>query len=270
LDGRVLIGHDNGVIATIDIETEKQIVHSQAHHDGEVWGLEINQERGSFYTCGDDNCFMEVDIGTRKVVRKGRIWSNEYNKGKSYETSKIKSTASSLSSYAAHQQARAITICDIHDHVAVANNQGDVLIFEESDFTNCLQILKQPGEWIEALEYSPDNRFLAAGAHDDTIYIYKISEDGKYSLHYKIEYMHSSAITALDWSKDSKYLRAIDQAYSKMYYDITECVHIKDGATVLTDPLIWNSSTCKLGWYINGVFRPGMDGTDINAVDTNK
>lgn len=213
---------------------------------------------------------MEVDMNTRKVVRKGRVWSNEYNKGKPYETNKIKSTASSLTSYPAHQQARAITICDIHDHVAVANNQGDILIFEESDFTNCLQILKQPGEWIEALEYSPDNRFLACGAHDDTIYIYKINEDGRYSLYYKIEYMHSSAITALDWSKDSKYLRAIDQAYAKMYYDITECVHIKDGASVLTDPLIWSTSTCKLGWYINGVFRPGMDGSDINAVDCNK
>ena len=69
---------------------------------------------------------------------------------------------------------------------------------------------KHPQEWIETMEYSPDNRFLAIGAHDDCVYIYKISTDGKYSLHYKIEYMHSSAVTALDWSKDSRYLRAID------------------------------------------------------------
>lgn len=120
------------------------------------------------------------------------------------------------------------------------------------------------------MEYSPDGKFLALGAHDDTIYIYKISEDGKYSLHYKIEYMHSSAITAIDWSKDSRYLRAIDQAYSKMYYDITECVHIKDGSTVLTDPAIWESSTCKLGWEVMGVYPPGADGSDINAVDCNE
>ena len=130
--------------------------------------------------------------------------------------------------------------------------------------------MKHPQEWVEALEYSPDSKFLAIGGHDDTIYIYIISHEGKYSLHYKIEYMHSSAITALDWSKDSKYLRAIDQAYGKMYYDITECVHIKDGSSVLTDPAIWHTSSCKLGWYANGVFAPGADGSDVNAIDCNE
>jgi hypothetical protein len=55
-----------------------------------------------------------------------------------------------------------------------------------------------------------------------------------------------------------------------MFYDITECVHIKDGSSVLTDPAIWETSTCKLGWYSNGVFRPGMDGSDVNAIDANE
>jgi WD40 repeat protein len=213
---------------------------------------------------------MEVDLMNRRMIRKGKVWSNDYNNGKGYELTKIRSTASTLSSCPPHQQSRAITTSKLHNHVAVANNQGDIMIFMEDDFTNCIAKLKHPQEWVEAIEYSPDSRFLAVGAHDDTIYIYKISTDGKYSLHYKIEYMHSSAVTALDWSKDSKYLRAIDQAYAKMFYDITECVHIKDGASVLTDPAIWETSTCKLGWYSSGVFRAGMDGSDINAIDSNE
>jgi microtubule-associated protein-like 1/2 len=151
----------------------------------------------------------------------------------------------------------------------LSNNHGDISIFHYDDFSQPIHKMKHPQEWVEAMEYSPDSKFLAVGAHDDTIYIYKISDDGKYTLHYKIEYMHSSAITALDWSRDSKYLRAIDQAYSKLYYDITECVHIKDGASVLTDPAIWETATCKLGWEVAGVFPAGADGTDINAVDSN-
>lgn len=55
----------------------------------------------------------------------------------------------------------------------------------------------------------------------------------------------------------------------KLYYDIAECVHIKDGSSVLTNPDDWETSTCKLGWYTNGVYRSGMDGSDINAVDCN-
>jgi len=80
------------------------------------------------------------------------------------------------------------------------------------------------------MKYSPDNQYLAVGGHDDTIYIYKIDVNGSYSLSWKIEYMHSSAITALDWSRDSKFIRAIDQAYLKLFYDVTENVHIKDGS----------------------------------------
>lgn len=102
LDGSILIGHDSGVIVTCDIETEAQQVHGVSHCDGEVWGLEVNNERGTFYTSGDDNQFMEFDIGARRVVRKGKVWSNEYNNGKPYELNKIRSTASTLSACPAH------------------------------------------------------------------------------------------------------------------------------------------------------------------------
>lgn len=102
MDGSILIGHDSGVIVTCDIETEAQQVHAVSHCDGEVWGLEVNNERGTFYTSGDDNQFMEFDLAARRVVRKGKVWSNEYNNGKPYELTKIRSTASTLSSCPAH------------------------------------------------------------------------------------------------------------------------------------------------------------------------
>jgi WD40 repeat protein len=65
LDGSILIGYDNGVIATCDLETDKQVTHSVSHYEGEVWGLEINADKGTFYTSGDDNQFMEFDIMNR-------------------------------------------------------------------------------------------------------------------------------------------------------------------------------------------------------------
>ena len=269
MDGKVLLGHDNGVISTLSLEDDKETVHNTSHHDGECWGLEVIPENHTFLTSGDDNQFFEVSIKDRKVLRGGKIWTSEYNDGKAYETNKIRSTASSLCGYPAHQQSRAICYSALHKHVAVANNQGDILVFSYHDFTQVVASFKAPKEWVECMKYSPDSRFLAIGAHDDTIYIYKISAEGKYSLHYKIEYMHSSAVTAMDWSKDSRYLKAIDQAYSKMYYDITECVHIKDGCNVLTDPAIWQTSTCKLGWEMMGVYPLGADGTDVNSVDVN-
>ena len=70
------------------------------------------------------------------------------------------------------------------------------------------------------MSYSPDGKYFAVGGHDDTIYVFTV-EEGKYSIYYKIDFIHSSAITGMDWSKDSRYLRAIDQAYAKQFYDMT-------------------------------------------------
>jgi len=130
--------------------------------------------------------------------------------GKSYETSKIKSTASTMSSHPVQQQARAITYSPRHNHVAVSNNYGDVHILDYDDLTKRHTTLYKPREWCEVLAYSPNEEYLAVGSHDDSIYIYKISDSGEYSMHWAITFVHSSAITGLDWSRDNRFIRAID------------------------------------------------------------
>ena len=74
----------------------------------------------------------------------------------------------------------------------------------------------------------------------------------------------------MDWTKDSKYLRAIDQAYCKQFYNIPDKQLEEDGAEILTHPTLWETATCKLGWDMMGVFPLGADGTDVNSVDCNK
>lgn len=76
--------------------------------------------------------------------------------GKPYETQKIKSTASTLSGAPAHQQARGITYSKKHNHVAVSNNLGDVAILDYNDLTKRITTLYKPGEWCEAMAYSPN------------------------------------------------------------------------------------------------------------------
>jgi hypothetical protein len=41
LDGRILVGHDNGRIQIVNVDgTDKQLINV-SHHDGESWGLEV-------------------------------------------------------------------------------------------------------------------------------------------------------------------------------------------------------------------------------------
>ena len=161
-------------------------------------------------TCGDDNKIFEFSIKDKKLVKQGKVWTQEMNKGKAYSTEKIKSTASTLSQTPVHQQARGITYSARHNHVAVSNNYGDVAILDYNDFSKRITTLMKPREWCEVMVYSPNHEWLAVGSHDDTIYIYKISETGEYTHHWTIAFVHSSAILGMDWTRDSKYLRAVD------------------------------------------------------------
>lgn len=201
------------------------------------------------------------------MIREGKVWTFDLHGGKPYETSKIKSTASTLSSAPVHQQARGITYSKKWNHIAVSNNFGDITILDYNDFSKKITTLYKPREWCEVMVYSPNEEYLAIGSHDDSIYVYKINEKGEYTLDWSITYVHSSAVTAMDWSKDSKYLRAIDQAYAKLFYDVTAKEQVTEGQNTLTDINMWANATCKLGWEVMGVFPQGADGTDVNAVD---
>jgi len=266
LDGKIVVGHDNGKIQTVNVDgTNKQLVNS-SHCDGEAWGLHVLEDKGTFLTCGDDNIIYEFDIKGKKMIKEGKIWTYDMYSGKPYETNKIKSTASTLSSYPVNQQGRGITHSKKWNHVAVSNNFGDVAILDYNDFSKRITTLYKPREWCEVMVYSPDEQFLAVGSHDDSIYVYKI-DNGEYELHYAITYVHSSAVVAMDWSKDSKYLRAIDQAYAKIFYDVNAKEQVTEGQTTLIDLAMWQTATCKLGWEVAGVFPQGADGTDVNSVD---
>jgi WD40 repeat protein len=182
---------------------------------------------------------LEISIKEKNVVKQGKVWSYDMMGGKAYETSKIKSTASTMSAYPVHQQSRGITYSKKHNHVAVSNNYGDVHILDYDDLSKRVTTLYKPREWCEVMVYSPNEQFLAIGSHDDSIYVYKISDQGEYTLHYAITFVHSSAITGMDWTRDSKYLRAIDQAYAKIFYDIEACQQVTDGSTTLVDTALW-------------------------------
>ena len=98
LDGKVLIGHDNGMIQTVNVDGTDRTRHAASHHDGEAWGLEVLEDKGTFLTAGDDNTIYEFSIKDKQMVREGKVWTHELYGGKAYETAKIKSTASTMGS----------------------------------------------------------------------------------------------------------------------------------------------------------------------------
>ncbi|CAL9694578.1 unnamed protein product [Knipowitschia caucasica] len=120
-------------------------------------------------------------------------------------------------------------------------------------------------EQHSVMRYSPDGSFLAVGSHDNFIYIYSVTDDGRrYSRFGKCN-GHSSFITHLDWSKDGKYIMSNSGDYEILYWEIAGGCKLLRNRYESKDRE-WASYTCVLGFHVMGVWLEGSDGTDINAL----
>ena len=160
----------------------------------------------------------------------------------------------------------------------MADNKGIVTIREidwdkvdnreEGAFDNVIKTLfkdVKKAEWIETMVYSPDNKWLAVGSHDNTIYLV----DTKYAKKPIKLTGHSSFITALDWAQDSSYLRSVCGAYELLFFNIGSKKRDPSGASNTIETM-WSDHTCKFGWCVQGIFPSGCDGSHINSVAMTK
>jgi len=128
--------------------------------------------------------------------------------------------------------------------------------------------MNHPKEWIEIMRYNVTGDRLAVGSHDNWIYIYNTSEDGKYRPHCTLK-GHSSYITALDWSLDGDFIRSSCGAYELLFWDPNGKKQVPGGASATTSTK-WSSHTVKFGWFVDGIYPSGTDGSHINIVEMSK
>ncbi|XP_077401124.1 echinoderm microtubule-associated protein-like 3 isoform X2 [Vanacampus margaritifer] len=120
-------------------------------------------------------------------------------------------------------------------------------------------------EQHSVMRYSPDGSCLAVGSHDNFIYIYNVTENGRRYTRFGRCNGHSSFITHLDWSKDGKFIMSNSGDYEILYWDVAAGCKLLRNRFESKDRE-WASYTCVLGFHVMGVWLEGSDGTDINAL----
>ena len=116
------------------------------------------------------------------------------------------------------------------------------------------------------MKYSPDEKRLAVGSHDNNIYIFSVEGD-TYKEEGKLR-AHQSFITNFDWSCDGNYIQSNCGAYEYLFFDVNSKSQLKSGASQLKDEP-WSTYSVKLGWYVQGIFPRAKSGDHVNGVDRN-
>lgn len=251
---KLVVGLVTGSIVEFDLASNEATTHMQSHSAGEVWGLDM--DANTVYTTGDDNQVKRWDPNSRRCLDTAAV-SEHSRKAK-------KNRASTLSNLPASQQSRAVAV-SCNGFVAVAGNDGHVTIRSTDDYHTIQQELTDSGEWIEAMEFSPDGAYLAVGSHDTNIYVYSTADWSKVGTCSK----HNASVTCIDWALDNSCIRSVCNAYELLFFAIPSCRQMQDGASATTGTM-WASHHCKFGWCVDGIFPKGTDGTHINGVDMNE
>ena len=118
------------------------------------------------------------------------------------------------------------------------------------------------------MRYNQSGDKLAVGSHDNFIYIYNVTPEGRYEKHGWLK-GHSSFITGLDWSIDGDWIRTSCGAYELLFFDVHNSAQVPGGASATTS-VTWANHTVKFGWFVEGIFPPGTDGSHINIVEMSK
>jgi microtubule-associated protein-like 1/2 len=150
-----------------------------------------------------------------------------------------------------------------NDLIALGMTNGTWVVLEAESQT-VIAAHKDGVEQHDVIKYSPDGRYLMIGSHDNNLYLYKVSEDGRQYMRHGRCAGHSSYITHADWSKDSQFLQSNSGDYELLYWEAEGCRQVTQSSS-LRD-VEWDTQTCTLGFNVLGVWPEGADGTDINSV----
>ena len=210
----------------------------KGHCDGELWGLGVSNDEKFYATCGGDKSIRTWDILARKQVNH----------------------------YIHENDVRAVDWSNDNTFLCAGDMQGQIVLLD--DQLKCLQVLqssfKRGDQWIEDIKISPDNNYVAFGAHMGVSKLEIMCTNGgkkqtKYGL---LNVGFTSALTHLDWSTDSQNIVCNSQAYELKYCNISSKGPISSSSA---KDIEWDTWTCTLGWTVQGIF-PGADGSDVNTV----
>jgi microtubule-associated protein-like 1/2 len=237
----VYLGTATNEVISVELSSQATRILVQGHNPGDEWtgevgALAVHGELGLFVTAGDDKAVCVWNCDERRLVG-------------------IRVLDSS---------AQSADISDDGKLLAVGLDDGHFVVMDMCTLT-IIDKEKHRKARIQTIRYSPDGRYLAVGSAALVIDIHDTARSYK---RVGLCSGHSGAITHIDWSSDSQLLQSNCGAYAHLVWTMPKGGRATSEATI--ERTEWSTWTCTIADQVKGIFPPGADKTDVNAVDRSR
>ncbi|UJR29986.1 hypothetical protein I4U23_017533 [Adineta vaga] len=236
LTRRIVVGTRGGEICEIEKDGTIRIP-IQGHAEGEMWGLCCHPTKLEICTASDDKTVRIWSLTERRMIR-----------FKAFK--KLLRTCQ----YAQNGQT-----------IAVGTKDGKVMILNEPDLST-IATIEHRNQEVSDIKYSPDNRHVAVGTHDNFIDIYNVETRKRVG----ICKTNSSYITHIDWDFKGKLIMSNSGAKEQLFYEAPRGTRITSIKTTDIENMNWFTWTGVLGLVCQGIWPPATDITDVNSTDLTK
>ena len=246
--GRVLLGTASGEVYEVGAGDGENLHIGpllEGHAGDELWGLSVNPTKDEFCTVGDD-CML-------------RIWDLIAHKTISNVPLEMPARCCAFS-----PDGRRLAIgFGSPKKVVQRQYDGKWIILDTVDY-QITHEARDSTKWLTDVKYSPNNEILAFGSFDNKIYIYGINSG--FSLTAVVA-QHQAFITSLDFSEDSAWIQSNCGGMELNFFEADTGMYIPS-ASRLRDQT-WSTQNCTMGWGVQGIWSPQIEGTDMTACECN-
>ena len=133
---------------------------------------------------------------------------------------------------------------------------GAFVVLNEQDLT-IIHEARDSKEWIIDVKFSPDGESLCVASRDNSMYLYNVEEfasKGKCK-------GHRAPLTHFDFSADGQFMQSNCENKDMLFWNAATGEQYKAIANM--KDVEWHSWTCSLGWPVQGIGSPLLDGTDV-------
>lgn len=252
---RVLIGTRGGDVIEVSLQdgtrlNDRPIV--TGHNFGELWGLAPHPlDPMIFATSGDDKTVRVWDVGLRQCI-----------------AITPKNTLPEMARALAYSPDGLTLAVGLGGRIGgrevgeFGKHAGNIVMMDANKL-KVLGMFKVAKEQISDLAFSPDGRTLCASSNDNLIYVLEV-QGKKIGLRSRLK-GHSSFVTDISISQDSKWLMSNDGAAEILFFNIETGERQPQTSIVAKSKARWAPNTCPLSWETIGIWPGDGDLTDINA-----